>query len=61
MKAGDLVKRKKGNKRVGLFMGFRISSNYEYAEVMWFAKRAPNGGIISSIQKNLIEVISESR
>tara|TARA_R110000851_G_scaffold25240_1_gene72796 strand:- start:9800 stop:9985 length:186 start_codon:yes stop_codon:yes gene_type:complete len=61
MKVGDLVKRKNGNGKFGLFMGFRTSGDYEYAEVMWFAERAPNGDIVSSIQKNLIDVINESR
>ena len=44
MKVGDLVKRKNGNGKFGLF-----------------AERAPNGDIVSSIQKNLIDVINESR
>ncbi len=66
MKPGDLVKSLKmqylpdGNQQppgeLGTFVGFATSSGYEYAEVIWFT-RAGNGSKISSIQKNLIEVI----
>lgn len=65
MKQGDLVKRKRaesGHKGdLGLFVGFRKSGNYEYAEVMWFDHNAPNGDRVSSCQISLLEVISESR
>ena len=60
MKAGDMVKRKNGNGKFGLFMGFRTSGDYEYAEVLWIAGHVSNGDIVSSIQKNLLEVISET-
>ena len=59
MNPGDMVKRKNGNEAFGLFIGFRTSGDYEYAEVMWTAERAPNGDVVSSIQKNLLEVINE--
>ena len=63
MKPGDLVRNisaRSGHgfiEQMGLFMGLKKSGNYEYAEVMWFDKRAPNGDPVSSIQKNLIEVV----
>lgn len=64
MKPGDLVKnisaRDKWGKiigEIGLFMGLKNSAGYEYAEVMWFTKSAPNGDRVSSIQKSLIEVV----
>ena len=64
MKPGDLVKRKKSESGcqgdLGLFVSFRKSGNYEYAEVMWFEHQAPNGDIVSSVQKSLIEVVNES-
>jgi hypothetical protein len=60
MNPGDMVKRKNGNGKFGLFVGFRTSGDYEYAEVMWTAKRVHGGDVVSSIQKNLLEVISES-
>ncbi len=74
MKPGDLVRNKNSESgELGLFMGFRtfnkyrvLTSNkkkildgtYECAEVMWFTRRAPNGDRISTIQKNLIEVVN---
>ncbi len=66
MKPGDLVRNKNSESgELGLFMGFRkfdIASGkigtYECAEVMWFGRRAPNGDRISTIQKNLIEVVN---
>ena len=61
MKPGDMVRRilpKTG--MVGLFMGLRSSGDYVYAEIMWFDKAAPNGDAVSSIQKNLIEVVKEA-
>ncbi|MDB4337659.1 hypothetical protein OAA09_01415 [bacterium] len=64
MKPGDLVKnisaRDKWGKivgEIGLFMGLNNSAGYEYAEVMWFTKSAPNGDRVSSIQKSLIVVV----
>ena len=61
MKAGDLVKRRKAESGhegdLGLFIGFRKSGNYQYAEVMWFEHKAPNGDPVSSVQKSLIEVV----
>ena len=75
MKPGDLVKRKAHfNKpdEFGLFVGMRTfkaskhdknpnAEDYTCAEVMWFAKRAPNGDRISTVQTDLIEVVSEDR
>ena len=69
MKPGDLVTYKRkahhytrpGIKRVGLFVGMRKSKDYEYAEVLWFHKSAPNGDRVSSISPRLIEVYDESR
>ena len=62
MKPGDLVKRRDGigEGRLGVFMGLRSSGNYEYAEVMWFEQTAPNGDIVSTIQKDLIEAVKEA-
>ena len=67
-KPGDLVRRKMYPEEIGLFMGLRTFGNaalngddYTCAEVMWFNKPAPNGDAISTIQHDLIEVISESR
>ena len=64
MKPGDLVKnishRDKWGKiigEIGLLMGFKKSGDYEYAEVMWFTKSAPNGDRVSGIQKSLIQVV----
>ena len=59
MKPGSLVKKKDGIGvgRLGIFMGLRYSGDYEYAEVMWFEQTAPNGDAVSSIQKDLIEVV----
>jgi len=60
MKAGDLVRDRWG--KVGIFMGFRVFDGvYECAEVMWVDKPASNGEKVSTIQKDLIEVINESR
>ena len=62
MKPGDLVKTTVGSSNYGTFIGFRVfDGKYECAEVMWFNKNAPNGDRISTIQKDLIEVINESR
>ena len=58
MKPGDLVRRKYNVKdELGTFVGFRSSGDYGFAEVMWFDRNAPNGDVVSSIQKDLIEVV----
>ena len=62
MKPGDLVKRVVGRNidsgNYGTFVGFRVfDGKYECAEVLWFNRRAPNGDAVSTIQKNLIEVV----
>ncbi len=68
MKVGDLVRNISARNKygriigeLGLFMGFKSTGGYEYAEVMWFNRSAPNGDRVSSIQKSLIEVVNESR
>jgi len=68
MKPGDLVKNISARDRwgkiigeLGLFIGLNSSAGYEYAEVMWFSKSAPNGDRVSSIQKSLIRVINVSK
>ena len=68
MKVGDLVRRKMYPDEIGLFMGLRTFGNaalngddYTCAEVMWFGKSAPNGDPISTVQHDLLEVVSESR
>ena len=64
MKVGDLVKRgrsesgQKGD--LGLFVGFKKSGKYEYAEVMWLEHKAPNGGAVSTVQISLLEVVNEN-
>ena len=65
MKPGDLVRNISARDEcgriigeMGLFMGLRtFDGAYECAEVMWFNKSAPNGDRVSTIQKNLIEVV----
>ncbi len=59
MKVGDLVRRKYSVKdEFGTFIGFRVfDGKYECAEVMWFNRRASNRDAVSTIQKNLIEVV----
>lgn len=64
MKPGDLVQNKEGE--VGLFMGLvtfgsKSRGPYICAEVMWFNRSAPNGDPVSTIQKDLIEVVNECR
>jgi len=70
MKVGDLVRNKNSESgELGLFMGMRTfkhnaSSNpdakdYTCAEVMWLERTAPDGGAVSTIQTNLVEVINE--
>ena len=58
MKPGDLVKNKNSESgELGLFVGYRSSGDYEFAEVIWHNRSAPNGNVVSTIQKNLIEVV----
>ena len=59
MKPGDLVRNKNSESgELGLFMGFRTFDGiYECAEVMWLERSAPNGDRVSTIQKDLIEVV----
>ncbi len=64
MQPGDLVRNISARDghgfivEMGLFMGLRtFDGAYECAEVMWFNKSAPNGDRVSTIQKNLIEVV----
>ncbi len=64
MKPGDLVKFKclissdRDVVQYGTFIGIRkFTSKYECAEVMWHNKTAPNGDLVSTVQKNLIEVV----
>ncbi len=62
MKPGDLVKHKNPNlSEWGLYLGLRTFKDYTCAEVMWFNHSAPNGDPVSTIQKDLIEVINETR
>ena len=71
MKPGDMVKNKNSLiGEYGLFVGMRTfkvskknphAKDYSCAEVMWFTRNAPNGDRVSTIQKDLIEVISEAR
>ena len=58
MKPGDLVRNKNSESgELGLFVGYRRSGDYEFAEVMFFNRRAPNGDIVCTIQKSLLEVV----
>ena len=65
MKPGDLVRNKNSESgEVGLFIGMRTfkshineSHDYTCAEVMWLDRSAPNGERVSTIQKDLIEVV----
>jgi len=58
MKPGDLVRNRNSESgELGLFVGYKTSGNYKFAEVMWFTRRAPNGDVVSSIQKDLIEAV----
>ena len=58
MKPGDLVRNKNSESgELGTFVGIRSFNGYECAEVMWFTRNAPNGDRVSTIQKNLIEVV----
>ena len=67
MKIGDIVKNKNSESgELGLFMGIRAiesplvgGDTYTCAEVMWFERTAPNGDAVSTIQTNLIEVVSD--
>ena len=58
MKPGDLVRNRNSESgELGLFVGYKTSGNYKFAEVMWFTRRASNGDVVSSIQKDLIEAV----
>ena len=58
MKPGDLVRNKNSESgELGLFVGYRRSGDYEFAEVMFFNRRASNGDIVCTIQKGLLEVV----
>lgn len=65
MKIGDIVKNKNSESgELGLFMGMRTfkssgGDDYTCAQVMWFERTAPNGDAVSTIQTNLIEVVSD--
>ena len=65
MKIGDIVKNKNSESgELGLFIGmctFKCSDGDDYtcSEVMWFERTAPNGDAVSTIQTNLIEVVSD--
>jgi hypothetical protein len=68
MKPGDIVRNKNSESgELGTFIGMRtfggssVAEPYICAEVMWFDRRAPNGDIVSTIQKDLIEVVHASR
>jgi len=58
MKAGDLVRIKNGNQRAGLFLEWKTfdpeTNPYTCPVILW------QDGRQSTIQSNLIEVISES-
>lgn len=68
-KKGDIVRNKNlESGELGLFVGmrtFRVSKknpyakDYTCAEVMWFERTAPNGDVVSTIQKNLIEAVRD--
>jgi len=70
MKPGDMVKNKNSLiGEYGLFVGMRTfkvskknphAKDYSCAEVMWFTRSAPNGDRVSTIQKDLIEVVNEA-
>jgi len=67
MKPGDMVKHKNPNiSEWGLYLGLRTFKNkaggkdYTCAEVMWADRSAPNGDRVSTIQKDLIEVVNEA-
>jgi hypothetical protein len=60
MSPGDLVRRKMFPDECGLFLGFRtFDSKYECAEVMWVNGILSCGKPVSTIQKNLIELVPE--
>lgn len=71
MEPGDLVKdirNQLSHGELGLFMGMRTfracgnvrTQDYTCAEVMWLHKTAPNGDRISTIQADLLEVVSKA-
>ena len=69
MRPGDLVRRKYSVKHeLGTFIGLRTfggktkgNGSYTCAEVMWFNLNAPNGDRVSTIQKDLIEVVEDEK
>ena len=67
MKVGDLVINKNSESGdYGIYLGLRTFKgngvpDYICAEVIWRERRAPNGDAVSTIQTDLLEVISESR
>ncbi len=67
MKSGDLVKNKNSESgELGIYLGLRTFRgngvpDYICAEVIWQQSRASNGDAVSTIQTDLLEVISESR
>jgi len=69
MKAGDLVRNRNSESgELGLFVGMRTfkhndplnlnAKDYTCAEVMWFNRTSSGGDLVSTIQKDLIEVIN---
>ena len=60
MNPGDLIRSKEWG-WIGTFVGFRMSGDYKYAEVMWLDCPSPHSGmsLISTIQPNLIEHVPE--
>ena len=60
MNPGDLI-RSKRNGWLGTFVGYRMSGDYKYAEVMWIDHPSPHSDLspISTIQPSLIEHVSE--
>ena len=62
---GEIVRNKNSESgELGIFVGLRTFDNgkggkpYTCAEVMWFERSALNGGPVSTIQTNLIEVVN---
>ncbi len=52
MKPGDLVRNKNSESgELGLFVGYRRSGDYEFAEVMFFNRRASNGDLVCTSSK----------
>ena len=67
MKPGDLVRNKNSLiGEFGIYLGLRTFKgngvpDYICAEVIWQDRSASNGDIVSTIQTDLLEVVSESR